>query len=222
MPEPTSIILLGGSVMGMVLRLAKKCFQEMKRLFDIILSVIFLALLSPVLCVFVLIIKLTSSGTVLFSQVRVGKNGKLFTMYKFRSMNQYAEKETGPVWAKSDDPRITPIGKFLRQTHIDEIPQFFNVIKGDMSIIGPRPERPHFVDKFKHELPDYQNRLQIRPGITGLAQVSHRYDQSIEDVQKKLHYDLQYINGVENKSWRNEFNIMLNTVTLMVTGKILR
>ena len=222
MPEPTSVILLGGSMVGMVFRLAKKCFQEMKRLFDIILSSIFLILLSPFLLIVIAVIKLTSSGPVIFSQVRVGKNGKLFTMYKFRSMNQYAEKDTGPVWAQNDDPRITPIGSFLRRTHIDEIPQFFNVIKGDMSIIGPRPERPHFVDKLKEELPDYQNRLQIRPGITGLAQVSHRYDQSIEDVQKKLHYDLQYINGLEKKSWRNEFSIILNTFTLMLTGKIIR
>lgn len=222
MPEPASIILLSGSVIGMLFRLAKKCFQEIKRLFDITLSVIFLVLLSPFLFIIILIIKLTSSGQVFFSQVRVGKNGKLFTMYKFRTMNQHAEKDTGPVWAQYDDPRITPVGNFLRRTHIDEIPQFINVIKGDMSIIGPRPERPHFVDKFKRELPYYQERLQVRPGITGLAQVSHRYDQSIKDVQKKLSYDLQYINGVNNKSWRNEFSIILNTLTLMVTGKIIR
>ncbi len=219
MPEPTSMILLGGGLMGMLFRFTKKCFEQTKRLFDIILSILFILILTP-LCVFLaILVKVSSPGPIIFSQIRVGKGGRLFTMYKFRSMRFDAEKHTGPVWAKTNDPRVTKLGNFMRKTHLDEIPQFINVIKGDMSIIGPRPERPHFVNQLKNELPEYQKRLTVRPGITGLAQVKHRYDESIDDVKHKLHYDLEYIKSLQEKSWINEFKIMFGTLILMITGK---
>ncbi len=219
MPEPTSMILLGGGIIGMMLRFARVCFEQLKRLLDVILSVVILILFIPLFLLFVICIKISSPGPVLFYQVRVGKDGKLFTMYKFRTMNIKAEKSTGPVWAKYDDPRVFPIGLFLRRTHLDEMPQFVNVIKGDMSIIGPRPERPYFVDKIKKTLPDYQKRLAVRPGITGLAQVSHRADSDMNDVRKKLGYDLEYIGSMKRKSWFNELRIMFHTLIVVMTGK---
>lgn len=219
MPEPTSMILLGGGIIGMMLRFARVCFEQLKRILDVVLSVVILILFIPLFLLFVICIKISSPGPVLFYQVRVGKDGKLFTMYKFRTMNIKAEISTGPVWAKYDDPRVFPIGSFLRRTHLDEMPQFFNVIKGDMSIIGPRPERPHFVDEIKKTLPDYQKRLAVRPGITGLAQVSHRADSDMDDVRKKLGYDLEYISSMKRKSWFSELRIMFHTLIIVVTGK---
>ena len=143
-------------------------------------------------------------------------NGKIYTMIKFRSMIKGAEKMTGPVWATWDDPRVTRIGKFLRKTRIDEIPQLINVIKGDMSWVGPRPERPYFVEKFKKEIPLYTRRLRVRPGITGWAQVKGGYDQSIEHVKQKLTYDLFYI---ENMSLRMDLKIVIVTILVMLKGK---
>ncbi|MDX9702882.1 MAG: sugar transferase [Candidatus Auribacterota bacterium] len=223
MPEPTSMILLGGGLCGMTVRLAKRCFEQTKRIADILLSLLFLTVLSPAAIAIAIAIKANSPGPIIFNQIRVGKHGKLFSMYKFRSMLNDTEKSSETTFTGIDnDPRITSIGKFIRRTHLDEIPQFFNVIKGDMSIIGPRPERPHYIDSIKRELPDYQLRLSIRPGITGLAQISLKYDESIDDVRRKLHYDLKYIKGVQNKCWSNEFRIMFQTFLLVITGKIIR
>jgi len=219
MPEPASMILLGGGLMGMLFRFTKKCFQQTKRILDIFLSCVFILILAPLCIILAVLIKVSSNGPVFFSQTRVGKEGRLFTMYKFRSMRLDAESISGPVWAKSDDPRVTGIGKFMRKTHLDEIPQFLNVLKGDMSIIGPRPERPHFVDKLKSEIPEYQKRLAVLPGITGLAQVKYKYDESVDDVKNKLQYDLEYIKSLQEKSWINEFKIMFGTLILMITGK---
>lgn len=223
MPEPTSMILLGGGMLGMILRLAKRCFEEMKRVSDVVLSIIFLIILLPAVIVIAVAVKCSSPGPVFFKPIRVGKAGKLFTMYKFRSMTDEGRRRSKSSADDIDtDPRITPIGRFLRNTHLDEIPQFFNVIKGDMSIIGPRPEQPHYVDRVSKELPDYQKRLSIRPGITGLAQVNHKYDETIDDVKRKLQYDLQYIQGVQDKCWANEFRIMFHTMLLLISGKIIR
>lgn len=218
-PEPTSWVLLFGGLIGMLLRVAKKCFEELKRIIDILLSIIFLILLSPVSLILMAGIKLTSPGHAIFSQIRVGKEGKLFTMYKFRSMGIDAEKQTGPTWTTENDTRVTPIGAFMRKTHLDEIPQFINVIKGDMSIVGPRPERPYFVNKLQNEIPDYLKRLQVLPGITGLAQVCHKSDANIEDVRIKLLYDLEYIKKYYSKSWSNEFKIMFFTVIIIFIGR---
>ena len=187
-----------------------------KRIIDVTISVFVLILFLPFLILVALLIKLESRGPVLFSQKRVGKDGKHFTVYKFRSMVQDAEKETGPVWAGEKDPRVTFFGRIIRKLRIDEIPQFFNVLVNDMSLVGPRPERPYFVDKLKREIPLYTRRLRMKPGITGWAQIKGGYDTTIENVKKKLEYDLFYI---ENVSLRMDLKILINTVYVMLRGR---
>lgn len=171
----------------------RKRFALVKELGDRVLAIVGLLLYLPFLAVFAILIKATSRGPVLFKQDRVGKDGKVFGIIKLRTMYLDAEESTGPIWAKPNDPRITPVGKFLRMTHLDEVPQLINVIKGEMSIVGPRPERPVFVDRFRNQIPNYSERLRVKPGITGLAQVCHRYDETLRDVKRKLAYDLLYI-----------------------------
>ncbi len=161
-------------------------------------------------------VKLDSRGPVIYKQDRVGKDGKTFVLYKFRSMYQNAERITGPMWADKNDPRITRVGRILRKLHLDEIPQFSNVLWGDMSLIGPRPERPFFVEHLSEEIPLYKRRLKVKPGITGWAQIKHTYDQSLEDVKIKLQYDLFYI---ENMSIRLDLKIALSTIVHMLSGK---
>lgn len=190
--------------------------RRVKRLMDLSVSAIILVLFAPIWILVALIIKIDSKGPILYKQLRVGRNGKLFSIYKFRSMYQDAEQKTGPVWAGADDPRITRVGKFLRKLRIDEVPQFINVFKGDMSLIGPRPERPYFVEQLKKEIPFYSRRLRIRPGITGWAQIKHEYDQSLDDVRKKVQYDLFYL---ENMSLRMDLKIILSTLSVMLQGK---
>ncbi|GBD92896.1 UDP-glucose:undecaprenyl-phosphate glucose-1-phosphate transferase [bacterium BMS3Abin05] len=190
--------------------------RRVKRLMDLSVSAAILVLFAPIWVFVGLIIKIESKGPVLYKQTRVGRNGKPFTMVKFRSMYRDAEKTSGPVWAGEDDPRITHTGWMLRKLRIDEVPQFINVFKGDMSLIGPRPERPYFVEKLKKEIPFYSRRLRIRPGITGWAQIKHEYDQSLDDVRKKVQYDLFYL---ENMSLRMDLKILLNTISVMLRGK---
>lgn len=167
--------------------------QFTKRTGDVILSVIALIVSLPIMAVIAIAIKLDSKGPVILKQVRVGMRGKIFTMYKFRTMRQDAETMSGPVWAKENDPRVTRLGRFLRKTHLDETPQLFNVLKGEMSLVGPRPERPHFVSEFRKLIPHYDRRLLVKPGVTGLAQIYRRYDESLADVRKKLKYDVLYV-----------------------------
>jgi len=181
----------------------------LKRTMDIVLSLLALVILSPILFVITLFIKIDSRGPVLYKQRRVGFRGKKFTLYKFRSMISDAEKHTGPVWAAQNDKRITRVGRILRPLRLDEWPQLFNVVKGDMSFVGPRPERSHFVERLKKEIPLYNLRLNVHPGVTGLAQVRHNYDRSIEDVKKKLEYDLEYVNKI---SLRLDTKIFLKTI----------
>lgn len=168
-------------------------FDLMKGVLDRTLAAIGLVMLLPVLALLALAIKCTSRGPVFFVQERVGKGGKLFGIIKLRTMVVNAEQDTGPIWARHNDPRVTSLGRFLRATHLDEAPQLINVIGGDMSLVGPRPERPFFVEQFSDKLPDYQRRLDVKPGITGLAQVSGHYDETDRDVERKLRYDLLYI-----------------------------
>lgn len=186
-----------------------------KRLIDITFSVITLILFSPVLLLVSILIKLDSKGPVFYRQVRVGRKGKEFTMIKFRSMNPEAE-EYGPEWSGENDPRITRIGRILRKTYIDEIPQMINVLKNEMSLIGPRPERPYFVEQLKKEMPYYYKRLSVKPGITGWAQIKHKYDTSLEDVKTKIQYDFYYI---ENMSLKLDFKIMINTIIVILLMK---
>ncbi len=178
---------------------------------DYSLSFIGLLIASPVLIVTGMAIKITSSGPVFYTQVRVGKDGRLFNIIKFRTMHADAESQTGPVWTKKNDSRITTIGKFLRETHIDELPQLINVLKGDMATIGPRPERPHFVDMLNNEIHGYTRRLAVKPGIAGLAQCYCKYDETITDVRRKLRYDVLYI---KNKCWRLDVQIIWRTLSI--------
>lgn len=192
-PQASMLILCAGGLLGLVISFVRRTYAATKRCMDIIGSILALVLLSPFFLLAFILINVSSPGPVVFKQRRLGKNGQPFDIYKFRTMKLDAEKDTGPVWALQNDHRLIWGGRFLRRTHIDEIPQFINVLKGQMSIIGPRPERPFFIQKFKGEIADYEKRLSVKPGITGLAQVKHRYDQTIRDVKIKVKYDLLYI-----------------------------
>jgi len=190
--------------------------KKLKRLMDIVLSLIMLIVTSPLTILAAIAIKLESEGPVFYKQERMGMNGKIFKIIKFRTMIKDAEKHTGPVWSKKDDPRITKVGRILRKIRLDEIPQAINILKGDMSFVGPRPERPYFVEKLSKEIPLYKRRLKVRPGLTGWAQVKHKYDETIDDVKIKLRYDLFYI---ENMSLRLDFKIILRTIFVVLFGK---
>ena len=187
-----------------------------KRFMDICLAIPMLIISSPLWLIITAIIKFDSKGPVFYKQERVGKNHELFFIYKFRTMVANAEELTGPVWAKESDPRITRMGRILRRFRLDELPQLLMVINGGMSLIGPRPERPYFVEKLVKEFPFYYRRHKIRPGITGWAQIKHPYDQDIKDVRQKLKYDFYYI---ENLSFSLDFKILLSTVWVMLSGK---
>jgi exopolysaccharide biosynthesis polyprenyl glycosylphosphotransferase len=186
-----------------------------KRTMDVGVAGITLVLGIPLWLLIGLAIRLESPGPALYRQRRVGKDGTEFQIFKFRSMRQDAERG-GAQWARKRDPRVTRVGRFLRNTHLDEIPQVINVLKGEMSLVGPRPERPEFVEKLAVDIPLYLRRLKVRPGVTGWAQVKHKYDESIEDVRKKVEYDLYYI---ENMSLRMDMKIILSTVYHTVLGK---
>ena len=190
--------------------------KRLKRVLDILISFFILTISLPVSIITAIAVKLDSKGPVFFTQERCGMNGEVFRMIKFRSMFADAEKRTGPVWSSKDDPRITRIGRIIRKLRIDEIPQMINVLRGEMSMVGPRPERPFFVEKLAEEIPYYKRRLKVRPGITGWAQVKHKYDETIEDVKVKLRYDLFYI---ENMSLRMDFKIIFRTVFVVLFGK---
>lgn len=189
--------------------------QAAKRLIDILVSFTVLLVGVPFCLLIAFAIKVDTKGPVFYTQERVGKDEKRFKIIKFRSMHKDAEVESGPVWAHKRDPRATRIGKILRKLRLDEIPQFINVLRGDMSLVGPRPERPFFVEKLSKELPLYSRRLKVRPGVTGWAQVKHKYDESLEDVKKKVKYDLFYI---ENMSLRMDLKILLNTIYVVLRG----
>ncbi len=215
-----------------------------KRVFDIVIASIALAILSPFLIMFALAIKLDSRGPIFFSQERIGLNrrrverrsrrslptrnvrsgydrrrninaGRPFNIFKFRTMVRDAEKK-GPVLACENDPRVTRLGRIMRNARIDEIPQFINVIKGDMSIIGPRPERSFFINQVRREMPEFTMRLMVKPGITGLAQVENGYTKTIDEMKGKLFYDLKYIADL---SLMQEIRILFKTVYIVVTGK---
>ena len=184
-----------------------------KQFFDMTLSAVGLILLSPLFLIVSLLIKIDSRGPVFFSQKRVGKDGKFYSLVKFRSMRNNAESLTGPVWAQTDDDRVTRVGGIIRKTRIDELPQIFNVLKGDMSIVGPRPERPFFVKRLEKGLPYYSLRLYVKPGITGWAQINYNYGASVEDSLKKLQYDLYYI---KNMSIFLDLYIIFETIKVVL------
>lgn len=217
----------------------------LKRVIDVVGSALGLALLSPVFLLVAIAIKLDSDGPVFFTQHRIGHNrrrssmrskapfqvlrerrsrdrrrldlyGKPFRVYKFRSMVHNAEKKSGPIWATKNDPRITRVGAFLRKSRLDEFPQLLNVLKGEMSLVGPRPERRVFIESLSKDIEDYRKRLDVKPGITGLAQVITGYDTSLASVKCKVKQDLHYIN---NWSLLQDVRILMKTVIVVITGK---
>jgi len=196
-------------------QLMKPWEEILKRLLDIALSLCALLVGLPFWAVVGVIIRLESPGKALYTQERVGKHGRRFMMYKFRSMRNDAEK-SGAQWATKNDPRVTRVGRFIRKTHIDEVPQFWNILKGEMSIVGPRPERPMFVEKYTHEIPYYLRRLKVRPGLTGWYQVNFTdQEETVEYVKKRLEYDFFYI---ENMSFKLDVEIIARTVIRVLKG----
>lgn len=216
-----------------------------RRAFDVAGSIFLIVVLSPVLVALVIAVKLSSPGPVIYRQTRVGINlragaerrfgpraahsserrraerrviasaGRLFRIMKFRTMVDGAESTRGPIWASKNDARITAVGRFLRRTRLDELPQLFNVLAGEMTFIGPRPERPFFVERFRRLIPEYAERLTVPPGITGLAQVEHKYDASVEDVRLKLEFDLRYL---RNRGFAKDLKIVAKTVLVVFSG----
>lgn len=189
----------------------KALYLGFKRFMDIILSLTGLIISLPLFIIFGTVIKIESKGSVIYKQERWGKDGKPFNIYKLRSMYADAEQD-GPKWADKDDPRVTKVGKLIRNTRIDEIPQLINIIKGDMSIVGPRPERPNFIYEFNEKIPGFIYRLTVRPGLTGLAQVNGGYDISPEE---KLEFDIEYI---EKMRISLDIKIILKTALIVFTG----
>jgi exopolysaccharide biosynthesis polyprenyl glycosylphosphotransferase len=187
-----------------------------KRIADILLAALGLLLAAPFMLVIAVMIKADSCGPILFTQERVGQRGELFTLFKFRSMRVDAEATTGPVYADVNDVRVTRIGRWLRRFRLDEFPQLLNVLKGDMSFVGPRPERLFFVEQFVKEIPFYIQRLSVKPGITGWAQVNYTYGANVNDALEKLQLDLYYI---KNMSFLMDLFILLKTVKITVRGE---
>jgi sugar transferase (PEP-CTERM system associated) len=184
-----------------------------KRLTDIGAALVGLALGAPLMGLVAVAVRLTSPGSVLYRQERVGQHGRVFTVVKFRSMRKDAEAGTGAVWAATNDSRVTPIGRFLRRSRLDELPQLWNVLKGDMSLVGPRPERPEFVRQLTEQIPFYGQRHVVRPGLTGWAQVRYTYGSSVEDALEKLQYDLFYI---KNLSLPLDLFIIFSTIKTVI------
>ncbi len=238
----TSFVVLRSRLASIVSRINPGAIA--KRAIDIVGAIVGLAISAPLWIIIPLAIKLDSQGPVLYHQVRVGLNrrrrnrrgvliasverrtngdrrkqsshGKPFRIVKFRSMRKDAEKQSGPVWATHDDVRITRLGHILRKTRLDEIPQLLNVLAGDMSLVGPRPERPYFVEKLDGTVKNYRNRFELRPGITGLAQVEHKYDENLDDVNFKVGYDLTYI---RNWNLTQDIKILLKTIVVVLAAR---
>ncbi len=187
-----------------------------KRVFDVLCALVLIVLAAPVMAVTALLIKLESPGPMLYRQERVGQGGKTFFVTKFRSMRNDAEKDGKPRWATANDSRVTRVGNVIRKLRIDELPQLFNVLKGEMSLVGPRPERPFFVEQLTQEIPFYAVRHSVKPGVTGWAQVRYHYGSTVEDSQEKLQFDLYY---VKNHTLFLDLVVLLETVGVVLTGK---
>lgn len=190
----------------------KTAYEILKRGLDILFSLLALLILILPMCIVAIAVKCTSKGTVLYTQERLGKNGKPFKIIKFRSMNDDAEKNN-IQWCEEDDPRITRLGKYLRRYHIDELPQLWNILVGDMSFVGPRPERKCYYDAFETYIHGFHERLKVKPGLTGLAQVSGG---NLMPPEEKITYDIEYI---KNRSIRLDFRVLYNTVLTVISGK---
>lgn len=192
---------------------SRSAYQATKRALDLVMALPLLVLWLPVIALAGLLVKLTSRGPALYTQARVGRHGRTYTIYKLRTMTHGCERHSGPRWAVPGDPRVTPLGRFLRRLHLDELPQLWNVLRGDMSLVGPRPERPEFVAQLDEALPGYSLRLAVRPGMTGLAQVQLPADTDLASVQRKLFHDLYYVDHVG--LWL-DMRILMGTVLYVV------
>ena len=193
-----------------------RALSAAKRVLDVVVATVGLILAGPIMLLVAIAVRATSNGPALYHQERTGQNGRPFTVHKFRSMRTDAEAKTGAVWSTKNDPRVTPVGRFLRRTRLDELPQFWNVLRGDMSVIGPRPERPQFVAELTKQIPFYGQRHAVRPGLTGWAQVRHSYGSTVEDALQKLQYDLFYI---KHMSVAFDILIMLETVKTVLVRR---
>jgi sugar transferase (PEP-CTERM system associated) len=195
---------------------ASRVTRFVKRMLDLSLSMILAIISAPAMALTAVAIRLDSAGRCLYSQERVGENGRVFKIYKFRSMRIDAEQAGTPIWARDKDDRVTRVGRFIRKTRLDELPQLWNVMRGDMSFVGPRPERPFFVDQLANEIPFYLQRHAVKPGLTGWAQVKYQYGSTVEDAMEKLRYDLYYI---KHLSVFFDLTIVLDTVKVILFGK---
>lgn len=205
--------------------------DRVRRMVNVVLALLGLLLVLPVMLIIAALVKLSSPGPVFYTQTRVGLDrrwnrdnaqnrrrnsdigGTPFEIYKFRTMRVDAEKETGAVWAQQEDPRVTPVGRVLRQYRLDELPQFFNVLRGEMNIVGPRPERPQIFARLREDIVEYPLRQRAKPGITGLAQINNKYDACLDDVRRKVDFDLRYI---QRQSVSEDLKIMLKTVPVIL------
>lgn len=213
--KPTSLGLTGFLTATAIKGAPRHVHDQVKRPVDLVVALLGLILVGPVMLLLGIIVKLTSKGPAFYVQERLGRSGKPFRIYKLRTMVADAEA-AGPQWSRASDPRVTSIGRFLRKTHLDELPQLINVIRGDMSLIGPRPERPHFVAELRQVIPLYEGRLAVKPGVTGLAQVKHHYDRSLDDVRTKLQYDLEY---VQRACLALDLQILALTAAKIIAGR---
>jgi len=217
MPEPATLTLLGTGFIAMGVRYLRTKYRSMKPKFDRIVGLMLLVAFAPVIGLAALLVKLTSRGPAFYKQERVGEHGRIFNIIKLRTMRRDAEAQTGPVWAEAKDPRVTLVGGFLRRTHLDELPQLVNVVRGEMSLVGPRPERPYFVQQLRGRIPGYDQRHDVMPGITGLAQVHNGYDHTLQDVRRKVKLDTMY---VQRMCWWVDFIIIVRTMGKFVdTGE---
>jgi lipopolysaccharide/colanic/teichoic acid biosynthesis glycosyltransferase len=230
--EPVTLDLRRSAEMAAVVECNES--SRINRYGNIVLAAIAIIVLLPVFLLVALLVRLTSPGPIFYTQTRVGLDhrrrslrvvherrarnigGSIFTIYKFRSMYVDAEQKTGAVWASKHDPRVTPFGRIMRKTRLDELPQLFNVLKGEMNIVGPRPERPSIFVQLREEIGEYPIRQLVKPGITGWAQINHAYDTCIDDVKRKLHFDLEYM---RRRSLGEDLKIMAMTVPTMVLRK---
>ena len=209
MPEPVTLVALGSGVVGLATHLARRYFEMAKEVFDIVVGFFILIFALPVIGFCAVIIKLSSRGPIFHKQIRLGQDGMPFTLYKLRTMHEGAETASGAVWAENNDPRVIRTCQWMRSSHVDELPQLINVMRGEMSLVGPRPERPEILAELEATYPDVSKRLAVRPGITGLAQIRNGYDTTVEAFRHKLEADLEYIN---RRRWATEFRILANTL----------